>query len=132
MDLFMDCFPLGLGLRCSCRQVFPPGARYQGGGKVASRRRRGLPGLYRSAILNLNGNRATTFLLNPRWSKDAPHMTRGSGGIRTRLSRFRSKGHLSVDEETHFCRFCTSKDLACTGRFITTHADHAIIDPIIQ
>ena len=41
VDLFMDCFPLGLGLRCNVRQVFPPGARYQGGGKVASGRRRG-------------------------------------------------------------------------------------------
>ena len=41
VDLFTDCFPLGLGLRCHVKQVFPPGARYQGGGKVASGRRRG-------------------------------------------------------------------------------------------
>ena len=44
--MFIVRFPIDLGLRCVVRQALPPGARYQGGGKVASRRRRGLPGLY--------------------------------------------------------------------------------------
>ena len=38
---FTNGLPIGLGLRCTVRQVFPPSACYQGGDKVASGRRRG-------------------------------------------------------------------------------------------
>ena len=70
-------------------------------------------------------NLGATFLLNPRWSKDAPHMTGGSGGIRTRLSRFCLNpfpticldwGTLQLNKLTHIrsCKFPNNSWDSCS------------------